>query len=57
MDNHFEMPDKMVATAVRFLQQNNGVFSKRARANEFKTLTDAEVSELEKVFKEIFGVE
>jgi Fic family protein len=55
MDNHFEMPDKLVATAVRFLQQNIGVFSKRARVNEFKTLSDVEASEVEKVFKEIFG--
>jgi Fic family protein len=36
LDDKFEMPDKMVALLIRFLDQNNGVISRRARENEFK---------------------
>ena len=54
MDNKFEMPDKLVATLVRFLEQNNGVLSKRAREKEFKMLTEKEGDKIEKTFKEIF---
>jgi hypothetical protein len=57
MDNHFEMPDKLVATLVRFLQQNNGVLSKRGREKEFKMLTEEETKKIEKAFKEIFTAE
>lgn len=54
LDNNFEMPDKLVASLVRFLQQNNGVLSKRAKEKEFKMLTDEEVFEIEASFQEIF---
>lgn len=55
MDDHFEMPDKLVATLVRFLQQNNGTLSKRGREKEFNMLTDEEVKKIEGIFKEIFN--
>ncbi len=55
IDNHFEMPDKLVAMLVRFLQQHNGVLSKRAREKEFKMLTEKEVKKTERIFKEIFA--
>ena len=35
IDDKFEMPDKLVATLVRFLEQNNGTLSKRAGTKEF----------------------
>ena len=54
MDNYFEMPDKLVATLVRLLQQNNGVLSKRGREKEFNMLTEKETNKIEKAFKEIF---
>lgn len=54
MDNNFEMPDKLIATLVRFLQQNNGVLSKRGKEKEFKMLTEKEVNKIEKIFSEIF---
>jgi Fic family protein len=54
MDNNFEMPDKLVATIVRFLQQNNGVLSKRAKEKEFSGLKEKEIASLEKKFQEIF---
>ena len=54
IDDKFEMPDKLVATLVRFIEQNNGKLSQRARGNEFAELTDDEVVEIEKVFREVF---
>lgn len=54
VENEYEMPDKLIALLVRFLEQNNGVLSKRARENEFESLTDEEVQTIEKVYREIF---
>jgi len=55
MDNNFEMPDKLIATLVRFLQQNNGVLSKRAKEKEFKMLKEEEINQIEVTFKEMFN--
>lgn len=55
IDDKFEMPDKLVATLVRFLEQNNGTLSKRARTKEFAELMDDEVNEIEMVFQEVFA--
>ena len=54
IDNYLEMPDKLVATLVRFLEQNNGFLSKRARSNEFKALSESETSKIETQYQEIF---
>jgi hypothetical protein len=54
IDNDFEMPDKLVALLVRFLDQGNGQLSERAKSKEFKELTDAEVRRIEKKYQEIF---
>ncbi len=54
LDNEFEMPDKLVATLIRFLEQNNGVLSKRALKKEFSELKDTEVTEIENNYKLIF---
>jgi len=54
IDNAYEMPDKLIATLVRFLEQNNGQLSKRAKSKEFKNLTPTEVKTLEKQFHDIF---
>lgn len=53
LDNEFEMPDKLVALLVQFLEQNNGKFSKRARENEFAKLSDNEVREIEEIFYQV----
>lgn len=54
---HFlDMPDKFIALLIRFLENNNGVLSKRARAKEFKDLTTIEISKIETLFKKIFVV-
>jgi Fic family protein len=47
LDDKFQMPDKTVALLVRFLEQNFGKFSNRAKTNEFSALTEAEVQEIE----------
>ncbi|MFC2125258.1 Fic family protein [Bacteroidota bacterium] len=55
LDNKYEMPDNMVALLVRFLEQNDGKFSKRARNKEFEALNKLEVVEIERKFKEVFS--
>ncbi len=54
LDNEFEMPDKTVALLVRFLEQNNGKLSNRAKEKEFAKLTENEVSKIENTYREIF---
>ncbi len=54
VDDEFEMPDKMVALLVRFLEQGDGKISKRARQKEFALLEDQEISVIESYFQETF---
>lgn len=54
LDDKFEMPDKTVALLIRFLDQNNGILSSRARKKEFVVLTNDEVQLIEKQYKTIF---
>ncbi len=54
LDDRFQMPDKTVALLIRFLEQNNGKISKRAKAKEFLELTNREVLEIEENYKLIF---
>jgi hypothetical protein len=54
LDNFFQMPDKTVALIVRFLQQGKGRLSERAKAREFKELTEEEVRSIENKYQEIF---
>lgn len=56
IDDTFEMPDKLVATLVRFLEQGEGMLSKRAKSNEFVLLTEEEVSMIESTFKDVFEI-
>lgn len=55
LDEDFEMPDSKVSLLVRFLEQNDGKLSKRARSKEFEALTDNEVQEIEYNFEDIFS--
>lgn len=55
LDDRFQMPDKIVALLIRFLEQNNGLLSKRAREKEFAELTIDEVKVVEKKYKEIMS--
>ena len=54
IDDRFQMPDKMVALLIRFLEQNKGSLSQRAKEKEFATFTDEEVKEIEEHFKIFF---
>lgn len=55
LDDEFEMPDHTVALLVKFLEQNKGRFSKRAREKEFSNLTDKEITDIEENFKLIMS--
>ena len=52
--NYIEMPDKLVDLLIRFLSQNDGKLSKRARRREFEKLTDDEIRVIEEKYAEIF---
>ena len=53
--NYIDMPDRLVDLLIRFIQQNGGQLSKRAREREFKQLTNAEVLAVEQKYDNIFG--
>jgi len=55
MEEEFEMPDKLISVLVRFLEQNQGVLSERAKEKEFSMLTEREVKRIESTYTEIFG--
>jgi hypothetical protein len=55
LDNSYQMPDKMVALLIRFLEQNDGSLSKRAKEKEFASLTDQEVKEIEENYQVYFS--
>ncbi len=54
LEETYEMPDKIVALLIRFIEQNNGQLSKKARAKEFDALTEEEVRDIEKRYQGIF---
>ena len=53
--NYIDMPDNLVDLLIRFLSQNNGKLSNRARGREFKKLTDSETQAIEIKYAEVFG--
>jgi len=52
--NYIDMPDTLVDLLIRFLDQNGGKLSKRAREKEFNQLTEAEVEAIERKRDEVF---
>ncbi|MDF1614192.1 Fic family protein [Desulfurivibrio dismutans] len=50
-----DMPDRMVDLLFRFLNQNDGHLSNRARQREFEALSDEEAQRLEGIYQEVFG--
>lgn len=54
LDDNFEMPDKLVALLIRFLEQNNGSLSKRAKNKEFKELKAEEIERIESKYQVFF---
>lgn len=56
LDDKFQMPDKTVDLLIRFLEQNKGALSKRAREKEFASLSKEEIREIETYYKLCFEV-
>jgi hypothetical protein len=56
IDDQFEMPERLVSALVRFLEQNNGTLSQRAKTKEFSLLSEEEVREIEKTYHNIFEI-
>ena len=54
LEDEFEMPDKLIALLVRFMEQNGGTFSKKAKENEFDKLNEEEISKIETEYQKIF---
>ncbi len=52
--DRIDMPDRTIDLLIRFLHQNKGVLSKRAREKEFEALSEKEVIELQELYAEIF---
>lgn len=50
-----DMPERMIDLLFRFLHQNDGNLSRRARAKEFAALTDAEAERIETIYRNTFG--
>jgi len=53
LDDRFQMPDRLVALLIRFLEQNNGKLSARAKQKEFSELTENEIIEIEEKYMRI----
>ncbi len=53
--NYIDMPDRLVDLLIRFLAQNDGILSKRARQREFEKLQDEEILVIEQKYAEIFA--
>lgn len=54
ISERFDMPDHLADLQIRFLQQNQGKLSQRAKQNEFKALTPEECEDLEDIYGQIF---
>jgi hypothetical protein len=54
IENIVDMPDRTIDLLFRFLHQNGGRLSKRARQQEFERLTDGEVAEVEEAYRDSF---
>ena len=50
-----DMPDRLCDLLFRFLRQNNGTLSRRARTKEFAPLTEDEIGRIETLYGEAFG--
>ncbi|MEI4263503.1 Fic family protein [Roseovarius sp. D0-M9] len=52
-----DMPDRTIDLLFRFLQQNGGILSRRARANEFMALTDDETTRIERAYTDALSTD
>lgn len=51
-----DMPRRTIDLLFKFLHQNDGLLSKRARAREFAALTDEEVEQVQDLYGEVFDM-
>lgn len=54
LDLIVDMPERLSDLLFRFLHQNGGVLSRRAREGEFAALTDEEAARIEAIYREAF---
>jgi hypothetical protein len=54
VNNYIDMPDRTADLLIRFLHQNKGTLSNRARTKEFAALTHEEVTSIQTKFSDIF---
>lgn len=54
VEGYLDMPERTVDLLFRFLQQNGGVLSQRARQKEFSALTDAEAEHIQSLYEKHF---
>ena len=55
MASMIDMPDRTIDLLFRFLRQNAGRLSMRAREREFEALTDTENEQIERMYRDVFG--
>ncbi|SLN77859.1 Fic family protein [Oceanibacterium hippocampi] len=55
VESFIDMPERTIDLLFRFLQQNDGRLSNRAREKEFAELTDAEAERIEAIYSETFA--
>jgi hypothetical protein len=55
IENMIDMPERTVDLLFRFLGQNDGKLSNRARTKEFEALTEEEVDRIEAIYNEVFA--
>ena len=55
LDLVVDMPHRLADLLFRFLRQNNGTLSRRARTKEFAALTEGEIGQIEALYREAFG--
>lgn len=49
-----QKPDSHINLLIRFLEQNHGVLSQRAKSEEFKALSLGECQQIEELYANIF---
>lgn len=54
IEQEYDMPDKMIALLVRFLDQGKGLLSKRAKEKEFDMLNEDEINQIQITYSDIF---
>ncbi len=55
IETFLDMPERLIDLLFRFLGQNGGRLSQRAREKEFAALTDEEAARIEDIYRETFG--